>query len=152
MIRFETWTSFPDAISKKIKPMRKAQKNVHQAAPCITLEIALRRRAEQGHLIPSPKGSAMNVIAMRRTLTDEEMLALKELFPAEKIEVFTTYPKSADEHLSDCERHAARFCFLPHEEPIPLPAMRRGFDHVLVKQGKLHRLVNVAAEFESLTH
>jgi hypothetical protein len=69
----------------------------------------VNRRAKSFEILKQ-KDFTMNVIAMRRTLTEEETLALRALFPGEEVKVFTTYPKSADEHLSDCERLAARFC------------------------------------------
>jgi hypothetical protein len=89
----------------------------------------------------------MNVIAMRRNLTDGELEALKSVYPGESIEVFTIFPNSADEHLSACERLKPRLCFLPHEQPIPVPAMKAGFEHVLLIKGKLQRLVSIVPMF-----
>lgn len=82
----------------------------------------------------------MNVIVMRRDLTEQELAALKQHYPKEAIQVHRTAPQSADEHLADCRRLQARIVFLPHEQPIPVPAMKQGVKHLLLKEGRLCEL------------
>lgn len=89
----------------------------------------------------------MNVVVMRRELTDQELIALKQFFPEKPIQAHRTEPQSASEHLEDCQRLDARIAFLPHEQPIPIPAMEAGVKHLLLKDGKLMELVRVVPEF-----
>lgn len=89
-----------------------------------------------------------HVIVMRRDLTDDERRALEQLHPGEQIQTHRTTPRSSNEHLENCRTFDARIVFLPHEEPIPVPAMRAGVKHLLLKDGQLLELVRVVPEFQ----
>jgi hypothetical protein len=90
----------------------------------------------------------MNVLVMRRKLTIDELSALKHMFPDQEIHEIRIDPKSADHHLLLCRDNRADLVFLPHEIPIPVPAMREGFKHLQLKDGRLQELVRVIPEFE----
>jgi hypothetical protein len=90
----------------------------------------------------------MNVVVMRRDLSESERAALQQAHPDEVIIAHRMEPGSADEHLANCRQLDAQIAFLPHEQPIPVPAMKAGVKHLLLKDGKLLELVRVVPEFK----
>jgi len=89
----------------------------------------------------------VNVLVMRRELTSEELAALRRLYPGEDICALTVRPDSAEEHLQLCRKHKADLVFLPHEQPVPVPAMLAGFKHLLFNGETLQELVSVTPKF-----
>jgi hypothetical protein len=90
----------------------------------------------------------MNVVVMRRDLSDAETEAMRRVHPDEQIIPHRTDPVSAQEHLANCQRLGAQVAFLPHEQPVPIPAMQAGVKHLLLKDGQLLELVRVVPEFK----
>lgn len=92
----------------------------------------------------------VTILLLRRKPEDlkpEELAALQASFAGKELVFVTRSPANHEAHAQDCRTYQPALVMLPLETPIPNTAMKEGFAHVAIVDGKLQKLVQLTPVF-----